>query len=299
VDDSAEEMQGIWQYNIDLFDEQTVQRMSSHWVRLLEAMVAEPQDLVSELPMLSPAERTQLLVEWNTTAMVYPATQTIQALFEAQVARTPEATAVSMNHRLLTYRELDVRSNRLAAYLRKHGVGPESRVALLVERSPTMVIAAMAVMKAGGAYVPLDPTYPTERLKLMLAGSSLVVLSEHRLLEALGNWGGPIVMLDEDEEQIGRESSASVPCPAGPDNLAYIIYTSGSSGVPKGVMVTHRSLVNAYSGWEAEYRLQTDCRSHLQMASFSFDVCSGDFIRALCSGGKLVICPRELLLSPP
>ncbi len=299
VDDSAEEMQGIWQYNSDLFDEQTVQRMSSHWVGLLEAMVAEPEGQVSELPILSPAERTQLLVEWNTTGTGYPDTQTIQELFEAQVERTPEATAVSMHDVMLTYRELDAKSNRLAAYLRKHGVGPESRVALLVERSPTMVIAAMAVMKAGGAYVPLDPTYPTERLKLMLAGSSLVVLSEHRLLEALGNWGGPIVMLDEDEEQIGRESSASVPCPAGPDNLAYIIYTSGSSGVPKGVMVTHRSLVNAYSGWEAEYRLQTDCRSHLQMASFSFDVCSGDFIRALCSGGKLVICPRELLLSPP
>ena len=298
VDDSAEELKGIWQYNIDMFDEQTVQRMSNHWVRLLEAMVAEPEGRVNELPMLSQAERTQLLVEWNATAMVYPATQTIQALFEAQVAQTPDATAVSMNDVMLTYRELDVRSNRLAAYLRRHGVGPESRVALFVERSPTMVIAAMAVMKAGGAYVPMDPTYPTERLRLMLSGSSLAVLSERGLLDALGNWGGNIVILDEDEEQIGRESSASVPCAVGPDSLAYIIYTSGSSGVPKGVMVTHRSLVNAYFAWDAEYRLHTDCRNHLQMASFSFDVCSGDFIRALCSGGKLVICPREFLLSP-
>ncbi len=298
VDDSAEELKGFWQYNSDLFDEQTVQRMSGHWVGLLEAMAAEPEGRVSELPILSPAERTQLLVEWNRTGTAYPDTQTIPALFEAQVARTPEATAVSMHDVILTYRELDARSNRLAAYLRKHGVRSESRVALVVERSPIMVIAAMAVMKAGGAYVPLDPTYPMERLKLMLAGSSLVVLSEHRLRDALGNWGGPIVMLDEEEEQIRQESSAAAPCVTGPDNLAYVIYTSGSSGVPKGVMVTHRSLVNAYFAWEAEYRLQTECRNHLQMASFSFDVCSGDFIRALCSGGKLVICPRELLLSP-
>lgn len=299
VDDSAEELKGTWQYNSDLFDEQTVQRMSSHWVGLLEAMVAEPEGRVSELPMLSPAERTQLLVEWNATATAYPATKTIQELFEAQVERTPDATAVSMHDMTLTYRELYVRSNRLAAYLRKHGVGPESRVALFVERSPMMVIAAMAVMKAGGAYVPLDPTYPAERLKLMLAGSSLVVLSERRLLDVIGTWDGTIVILDEAEDQIRRESSDAVPCPAGPDNLAYIIYTSGSSGGPKGVMVTHRSLVNAYFAWEAEYRLRRDCRNHLQMASFSFDVCSGDFIRALCSGGKLVICPRDLLLSPP
>jgi amino acid adenylation domain-containing protein len=298
VDDSAEELKGIWQYNIDLFDEQTVQRMSSHWVRLLEAMVAEPKSRVSDIPMLSLAERTQVLVEWNATEMDCPATQTIQALFEAQVARTPEATAVSMHDVMLTYRELNARSNRLAAYLRRSGVGPESRIALFVERSPTMVIAAMAVMKAGAAYVPLDPTYPVERLKLMLSGCSLAVLSGRRLLDALGDWGGNIVILDEEEELIGRESSASVPCPAGPDNLAYVIYTSGSSGVPKGVMVTHRSLVNAYFAWETEYRLHTECRHHLQMASFSFDVCSGDFIRSLCSGGKLVICPRELLLSP-
>ncbi|MFZ3013037.1 MAG: condensation domain-containing protein, partial [Nitrospira sp.] len=169
VDDSAEELKGFWQYNSDLFDDQTVQRMSSHWVGLLGAMVEEPEGQVSELPILSLAERTQLLVEWNTTGTGYPDTQTIQELFEAQVERTPEATAVSMHDVMLSYRELDARSNRLAAYLRKHGVGAESRVALLVERSPTMVIAAMAVMKAGGAYVPLDPTYPTERLKLMLA----------------------------------------------------------------------------------------------------------------------------------
>lgn len=297
--EEAGRLAGLMEYNTDLFEAATIERLTNHYVRLLEAIVADPTTRVSELAILSPAERTQLLVEWNTTGTVYPDRQTIQELFEAQVERTPEATAVSMYDVMLTYRELDARSNRLAAYLRKHGVGPESRVALVVERSPTMVIAAMAVMKAGGAYVPLDPTYPTERLTVMLAESSLVVLSEHRLRDVLGNWGGTIVMLDQDEELIRQESPASAPCATGPDNLAYVIYTSGSSGVPKGVMVTHRSLVNAYFAWEAEYRLQTDCRNHLQMASFSFDVCSGDFIRALCSGGKLVICPRELLLSPP
>ena len=299
ITEEAGRLACLMEYNTDLFEPSSIERLTNHYVRLLEAIVVDPTTRVSELPILSQAERTQLLVEWNTTGTAYPDRQTIQELFEAQVERTPEATAVSMHDVMLTYRELDVRSNRLAAYLRKHGVGPESRVALLVERSPTMVIAAMAVLKAGGAYVPLDPTYPTERLKLMLAGSSLVMLSEHRLRDALGNWGGPIVVLDQDEEQIRQESSASVLCATGPDNLAYVIYTSGSSGVPKGVMVTHRSLVNAYFAWEAEYRLQTECRNHLQMASFSFDVCSGDFIRALCSGGKLVICSRELLLSPP
>ncbi|MCP5311405.1 MAG: amino acid adenylation domain-containing protein [Zoogloeaceae bacterium] len=280
------------------FSEASIHRLMGHLSRLLEGFASDPGSLLRDLWMLAVIDKGQLLREWNTASRPYLVEQTVGDLFCVQVKRTPYAIAVSMGGVTVTYQEVDARSNQLAAYLRRFGVGPESQVAVCVDRSPTMVIATLAVLKAGAAYVPLDPTYPTERLRLMLKDCGPVVLTESAHIDVLEGWDGRLVVLDKDAEFISQESPALIPCPARSDNLAYVIYTSGSTGKAKGVMVTHRSLANAYFAWEEEYGLRTTCRNHLQMAAFSFDVCSGDLLRALCSGGKLVICPRDLLLAP-
>ncbi len=211
---------------------------------------------------------------------------------------------------------MNERANQLARFLQRQGVAPETRVGICLERSPQLLVAVLGVLKAGGTYVPLDPAYTRdaeERLKYVLQDAQVaLVLTSSALAASLGSAAAPLLVLDAGTmypwsaaESIGAESPSNLdaatghPCIHGSsENLAYILYTSGSTGRPKGVMVTHRNLVNAYYGWQNAYRLETEVRSHLQMASFGFDVFGGDMVRALCSGGKLVICPKETLLDP-
>jgi non-ribosomal peptide synthetase component F len=161
-----------------------------------------------------------------------------------------------------------------------------------------MIVGLLGILKAGGAYVPLDPAYPKERLTFMLSDTQVsVLLTQHRLIDALSVHYARVVCLDKDWEDISQKSQANLVNNVTAQNLAYVIYTSGSTGKSKGVMIAHRSLVNASHAWENAYQLSL-LTSHLQMASFSFDVFSGDLIRALCSGSKLVLCPREWLLEP-
>nr|WP_231936465.1 non-ribosomal peptide synthetase [Fischerella sp. NIES-3754] len=277
----------------------TIERMLGHLATLLNAMVANPQQRLKELSLLTAAEKQQLLVEWNNTQSDYPQDLCIHQLFEAQVERTPDAVAVVFADQQLTYRELNCRANQLAHELQKLGVGPEVLVGVCVERSLLMVTAILAILKAGGAYIPLDPSYPPQRLALMLEDAKpLVLLTQVRLVAELPPHTAKVILIDTNYFSNIPVTLHNPISGAKPENLAYVIYTSGSTGRAKGVAIQHSSLVNAYFAWEETYHLHTDVTCHLQMASFSFDVFSGDLVRAVCSGGKLVLCPRDLLLSP-
>ncbi|HEY9608353.1 amino acid adenylation domain-containing protein [Allocoleopsis sp.] len=287
------------QYNTDLFDQETPRRMLNHFQSLLESIVADPEQTIATQRILTAAEQHQLLVEWNNTTVKYPQYHCIHQLIEQQVQRTPEAIAVVWENQKLTYQELNTKANQIAHYLRSLGVQPEVRVGICVERCLEMIVGILAIIKAGGAYLPLDPAYPPERLEFMLSDAQVpVILTKSTLVETLPHHQAQVICLDTDESIFAQQSSENPNHQTQPHNLAYIIYTSGSTGKPKGTMIEHRSLINAYLAWEDSYHLSSRTSSHLQMASFSFDVFSGDFVRSLCSGGKLVICPRDFLLDP-
>ena len=294
------------EFNTDLFDHATIARLLGHYETLLRAAPAEPDQPAATLPMLTDAERRQLLVDWNDTDRAYDrAGWTVAQLFEAEAARAPDAPAVIWpgtearpDEVRLTYGELNDRANQLAHHLAALGAGPEARVALCLEKSAEMIVAVLGVLKAGAAYVPLDPHHPADRLRFMLEDcGARLVLTTSALAPRLPRSAAQTICLDTDWPAIAQHPITPCPSQATPDSLAYVIYTSGSTGQPKGVMVEQRSLVNQYLAWEEAYALRS-VRAHLQMASFAFDVFSGDFVRALCSGGALVLCPRELLLQP-
>ncbi len=304
---SVEVGQGLmvsFEYNTDLFDATTIARMLEHFQNLLSGIVANPQTKLSDLSLLTKKEQHQLLVEFNQNKSQiqnpkFKIKQCIHQLFEAQVEQTPHEVAVVFAQNQLKYQELNQRANQLAHHLRRLGVGPEVMVGIYMERSVEMVVAVLGVLKAGGAYVPLDPVYSHERLAFMLKNMQVSVLVTQKwLLKNLPEHQAKVVCLDSNWENISQQSNENLLHQTTPQNLAYAIYTSGSTGIPKGVMVTHGSLVNAYLAWEDVYSLRSVATSHLQMASFSFDVFTGDLVRALCSGGKLVLCPREFLLQP-
>ncbi|MDZ7358889.1 MAG: amino acid adenylation domain-containing protein, partial [candidate division KSB1 bacterium] len=285
------------EYNTDLFDASTMRRLIDHYQQLLEGIVANPNEKISRLPLLTGSERQQVVVEWNKNEADYPRGLCIHQLFEAQAESTPDAIAVAFDGQYLTYRELDQRANQLAHYLRKHGVGPEKLVGICADKSLDLIVGVIGTIKAGGAYVPIDPTYPPDRIDHMLKDSNVtVLLTQHSLVPNLPDYDGEIICLDTDWVKIARQPIDKPMVHVTPENLVYVIYTSGSTGKSKGVMVMHKTLVNQYHAWEETFRLRTDATSHLQMASFSFDVFSGDLVRALCSGGKLVLVPRDLLL---
>jgi amino acid adenylation domain-containing protein len=294
---------GELNFSTDLFRAETIERMARHYKALLVAAIAQPDRPLSALPLLAEDERQQLLVEWNQTAADYPREARIHQLFAWRAEQTPEAVAVVLDEQRWTYAQLNERANQLARYLLRQGVGPESRVGICLERSPQLLLAVLAVLKAGGAYVPLDPAYTRdaeERLKYVLQDARVsLVLTSSALAASLALVHKNLLALDgETAGSIYSESPNDVDASTAAESLAYVLYTSGSTGRPKGVMVTHRNLVNAYYGWLQAYRLDMDVHAHLQMASFGFDVFGGDMVRALCSGGKLVICPKETLLDP-
>ena len=211
---------------------------------LLEDIVADADRRVSELAILTEAERRQVLVEWNETGRAYPREKTVHGLFEERVGSAPQSEALVFGQQRLSYGELNERANRLARYLRARGVGPEVLVGLCVERSLEMVVGLLGILKAGGAYVPLDPSYPRQRLAFMLEDAGTrVVLTQESLLESLPEGDFQRVRLDADWPEIARESGENLPSQSTPENLAYIIYTSGSTGTPKGVAIEHHSTV--------------------------------------------------------
>ena len=299
-------------YTTSRFDAATVNRMLGHLQTLLKGMVNNPQTNLVDLPLLTAAEQSQLL-KFNQTSTAVSEDklqQCIHQLFEAQAIKNPDAVAIVWGESQLTYQELNHKSDQLADYLQQNGVKSEIIVGIYCDReaypkdnrSLEMVIALLAILKAGGAYLPLDTNLPHEAITFRLQDARVPIVLTQKHLQtkietAVVATENKIHIINLDLTSLPSHpvtQSPSHPVP-NPNNLAYVIYTSGSTGKPKGVMVNHASLVNAYWAWEAAYQLSS-VKNHLQMANFAFDVFTGDLVRALCSGGKLVLCPRDLLL---
>ncbi|HEX2094412.1 MAG TPA: amino acid adenylation domain-containing protein [Longimicrobiaceae bacterium] len=281
-------------YDERRLDRATAERVPEHLAVLLEGFLEGPERRLAELSPLGAAERRTLLVEWNVTEREYPSGRCVHELIAERAARTPHAVAVASGEGTLTYAELDARAGRLAAHLRGRGIGPESRVAVCMERAPEMLVAVFGVLGAGAAYVPLDPASPRDRLAYLLEDSGApVLLTQERLLGALPEFAGEVVCLDADGTP--HPGAARHPSPAcgGPDSAAYVIYTSGSTGKPKGVVVTHRSLVNYAEALRAECGIGAGDRV-LQFASLSFDASAEEIFPALLGGAVLVLRAPEM-----
>lgn len=291
--ESEEEINGTIVYSTDLFDFATINRMLGHLETLLESIVTNPDQRLSDLSLLKAAEQHQLLVEWNDTLTDYPKDLCIHQLFEIQVQQTPDAIAVIFEKEKLTYQDLNYRANQLAHYLVKCGVGPEVLVGICMERSVEMVIGLLGILKAGGAYVPLDPTYPPDRLDFMLNDAEMsVLLTQQRLLTALPEHQIQVVCLDNNWASIAQERKENPTSGVTKDNLAYVIYTSGSTGRPKGVMNTHYGINNRLLWMQDAYQLTAADRV-LQKTPFSFDVSVWEFFWPLLVGARLVVAKPE------
>src|SRR5450755_2167024 len=287
-----------WEYSTELFKPDTVQRMMEHFRTLAESAATGLDRPLSKLSMLSEEERAKVVVSWNAPGEPLPQDGTVKECFESQAAATPDADAVVFEGERMTYDELNRSANRIASRLRARGVGPGTSVGVMMEKSLELVPAVLAVIKAGGAYLPLDPRYPPDRLQFMLDDAHpKVLLTQERLLGTLPDTTAVTLAVDA-ADALAAASEENPETTAGSDDLAYVIYTSGSTGQPKGAMITIRSLLSAYRSWERVYGLR-ELRSHLQMASFSFDVFTGDLVRAMLSGGKLVLCPIDVMVDPP
>ncbi len=287
----GEEMTVRIYYDRDRFDADMIDRMASHFLTLLEGIIVNPHRTAGELPLLTPAEQDLLLVEWNATSAAHPINRCIHQLFEKQVEKTPQALAVVYENQQLTYQELNQQANKIAHYLQRFGVKPDVPVGICVERSPEAAIAILGTLKAGGVCVPLDPNYPPERLAFMLNDSQApVVLTQTRWKSLLdGNFAYRLIVLDEDGDEIAKESESNPQVEIAADNLAYIIYTSGSTGTPKGTIVPHRSLTNLIEHHQAKMATGVGV---LQFASLSFDVSYHEISVAWGLGGTLYLIPE-------
>ncbi|WP_235217099.1 non-ribosomal peptide synthase/polyketide synthase [Archangium violaceum] len=295
--DSPEGFTGTLEYCSELFEHDTVSRMASHLGVLLESLISCPEAPLSSLPLLTDTERQQVLVEWNQTRTDYPRHSSIHGHFEAQARLTPDAIAVQEGAQSLTYRELDERANQLAWRLRSLGVGTETMVGLLLERSTDMVVSMLATLKAGGVYLPLDTSYPSERLAFMLEDSSARVLITLQSLQArLPSHSARLLLLDSESSALSQQPRHAPPSGSGSDNLAYLIYTSGSTGRPKGVAVPHLGVLRLILSSDYVRFSPEDCVAHA--SNTAFDAATFEVWGALLSGARLVILSREQLLSP-
>ena len=319
----AERITLVWEYSADLFDKATIERLAAHYERLLEAVAADPARPLAEVDLVTEAEGVRLLSDWNATGAWYPRESTVHELVEEQARRTPEAEAVLFEGRSLTYRELDRRAGMLAERLRALGVGAETVVAVMAERGLDLIPALLAVLKAGGAYLPLDPTYPKERLGFMLKDAgAMTILTQGSLLGRLPEtsataidlelfWGRPEEAAGSGEAIPGAErgpsGGAKRPGPAAaggatpdalPGNLAYVVYTSGSTGQPKGVMVDHRSLLNLVFWHKTAFNVGPGDRAS-QVAGLGFDASVWEIWPYLVAGaGVRLIEDDETRVSP-
>ncbi|MFG2058176.1 amino acid adenylation domain-containing protein [Micromonospora sp. NPDC048930] len=287
---AVEVSDGLWGklvFNTDLFHRDTVERMARRWNTLLAAIAAAPDTPVSRLALL-PAEERALLAAWNDTGADFPRTQTLHGPIEERAATTPDAVALTIEGRSLTYAELNAAANRIAHRLRAAGVGPETLVGVCAERSVELVAALLGVLKAGGAYLPLDPEYPADRLAFMVTDADApVVLVQRHLRDVLPETAASVLALDDATVWADQPTTDPEPT-AGPEHLAYVIYTSGSTGRPKGVPNTHRGIVNRLHWMQQTYRLGAD-DAVLQKTPASFDVSVWEFFWPLREGARLVL----------
>ncbi len=281
---------GTLEYALDLYDEPTARRIARHFRNLLEAAVAEPDVPVAELDLLDDAERNRIVVDWNRTTTDFPDC-CVHELFETRAAAHPDAIALSEGEATLTYAELDARADLLARRLRRRGIGPESRVGICLHRSIDAIVALLATLKAGGAYVALDPDYPPERLAFMVEDSGVeVVVTRVALQDRVAPLWIDMVGIDVVDEPWGERPDDSRPGVA-PHNLALVVYTSGSTGEPKGVMIEHRSVVALVFG--VDYVDFDDVDSMLHMAPLAFDASTFEIWGALLHGRRCVIAPHR------
>ncbi|MCA2814080.1 MAG: amino acid adenylation domain-containing protein [Microcystis sp. M090S1] len=291
-------LEGFWEYDSDLFTPERITRMVGHLQTLLKGIVANPQQTVGELPLLTESEKQQLLVEWNQTQTSYPDHYCIHQLFEEQVVKTPHAIALIDGEKSLTYEQLNQKANQLAYYLQNLGVKTEDLVGICIERSALMIIGLLGILKAGAAYVPLDPNYPSERLAYMLEDSAVsVLLTQENLVHTLPNYLGTIFCLDQDGKILDHHPQDNPLHPMTSENLAYVIYTSGSTGKPKGVLIQHQSLLNLVSWHQNAFNITTIDRV-TQLAGIAFDASVWEIWTYLTAGACLAIVPPDLLTSP-
>lgn len=280
---------GHLEYNTDLFDAATIERLSGHYVTLLSAAAATPDLPLARLGLLTPDERALVVDRWNDTARALPDADTLVSQFERQVALTPDAPAASFEAETLSYRELNTRVNRLARRLRELGVSAGVPVGIFAERSLEMLVSMLATLKAGGAYLPLDPAYPADRIAFMLEDSAApVIITQARLVDRLPSTTAKIVRVDLDAVTFARLSDDNLDGGATPSDLAYVIYTSGSTGRPKGVMIEHRNVVNFFAGMDE--RIGGDRPgTWLAVTSISFDISVLELFWTLTRGFHVVI----------
>ncbi|HEY1352292.1 MAG TPA: amino acid adenylation domain-containing protein [Ktedonobacteraceae bacterium] len=279
------------EYNTALFEAQTIWRMLGHYQILLAELAAHPDQSLKTVPLLSSGERQTLLETWNQTQIPYPDHLCLHELFEAQVVRHPRALALISADQQLTYAQLNARANQLAWYLQSLGVGPEVIVGLCVERSVEMVVGLLGILKAGGAYAPLDPTYPKARLALLLAQTaSPVVLTQEKLLPDLPVHTAVVVLLDTDWPRIAQENDGNPQTGVSPEYPAYIISTSGSTGVPRGIIVPHRGVVNNITDLNRRFSVAAS-DSILVLSSLSFDMCVYEVLGTLEAGATMILPP--------
>ncbi|MEM7344017.1 MAG: amino acid adenylation domain-containing protein [Chloroflexota bacterium] len=281
---------GRWVYNTTLFEPEVIDRMNDHFQTLLTDLLANPAQSIDEPPLLTHAERDQLLVEWNSTQQPKaPLSSAIHHLFETQVKHTPDSIAVVFENQHLTYEALNQRANQLAHYLKAKGIGPESFVGVCVERSVEMMVAVLGILKAGGAYIPLDPDYPAERLAFMLADSQAALLiTQSHLLNQISTETIEHLCLDTDWSLIAPYSNKNPETTISPHHLAYIIYTSGSTGQPRGVMMSHQAVCNHLWCRVQTFKLTADDRI-LQKMPFSFDASVWEIFMPLICGAQVVM----------
>ncbi len=283
-------------YDSQRFDTASVTQMVGHFQTLLEGLVANPDQKLSHIPLLSAAEQNQILVEWNKTQANYPQDLCLHELFEQQVVKTPNAVAVVFEDQRLTYSELNTKANQLAHYLQSLGVGPEVLVGVCVERSIEMLVGILGILKAGGAYVPLDPAYPITRLSFMLSDSQAsVLLTQAQLLSKLPLHQARVVVLDSDWNEIAQLSPDNCVSQVTPENLAYVIYTSGSTGNPKGVAIEHQSPVTLVH-WAQSVFTPQQCAGVLASTSICFDLSVFELFVPLSCGGKVILAQNALHL---
>jgi amino acid adenylation domain-containing protein len=286
-------LSGALEYNTDILNQTTIDRMLGHFEVLLQELVRDAGQRLSDITLMAEEERQKVLFAWNDTSLQYAQDSCLPQVFETQAARTPESPAVLFDETRLTYGELNERANKLASYLRRLGAGAESRVGICVERSPEMVVGLLGILKAGAAYVPLDPAYPSERLGFILDDAEVsLLLTQENTLGALPGYRGRIIRLDTDWETIAQESDANPPGQIIGDNLAYVIYTSGSTGKPKGVQISHRALMNFLTSMQQTPGI-TSQDQLLAVTTLSFDIAGLEIYLPLTTGACVRIVSRE------
>lgn len=295
--ESSEGLSGMMEYSTDLFNAGTIRRMLNHYRQLLTAMVEQPEQQLSALSLLTEDEQEQLRA-WNATKAGYPQKFCLHMLFEQQVAQSPDRVALIFEDRQCTYSELNARANQLAHLLKSQGIGPDTPIAICLDRSCELVIGVLGILKAGGAYVPLNPDYPKERLAFILRDTHTpLLLTQQHLIERLPESRPSLLVLDSEWAIIEAQQHDNPDISLSAHNLAYIVYTSGSTGTPKGIAMPHAPLVNLFSWHYRTAPLPPGART-LQFASLGFDVSAQEIFCTLCFGQTLILLLEEQRLDP-